>query len=98
MSVSSMIVSAEPEPSVKIRSVRSGRGKTHLANDTLPPDFPRILRLPAVEAAAGFKKSKIYELVKEGQFPQPVRLGAKSVGWLADEVQAWIAARAAMRS
>lgn len=98
MSVSSMIVSAEPEPSVKIRSVGSGRGKTHVGIDTLPPGFPRILRLPAVETAVGFKKSKLYDLIQEGQFPQPVRLGAKSVGWLADEVQAWIKQRAASRS
>ena len=92
------VVSPLPESSVKIRAVRSGRGKSHIPNDTLPPNFPRILRLPAVEAAAGFKKSKIYEMVKEGQFPQPVRLGNKSVGWLADEVQAWISARASQRS
>ena len=92
------VVSPLPAPSVKIRAVRSGSGKTHIPNDTLPPDFPRILRLPAVEAAAGFKKSKLYAMVKDGQFPQPVRIGAKSVGWLADEVQAWISARAAERS
>ena len=98
MSVSSMIVSAEPAPSVKIRSVGSGRGKSHVGSDTLPPGFPRVLRLPAVECAVGFKKSKLYDLIKEGQFPQPVRLGAKSVGWLADEVQAWIKQRAASRS
>lgn len=98
MPVSSSIVSAVPAPSVKIQSVRSGRGKTHIASDTLPPGFPRILRLPAVETAVGFKKSKLYELIQEGQFPQPVRLGNKSVGWLADEVQAWINARAASRS
>ena len=98
MPVSSSIVSAVPAPSVKIHGVRSGRGKTHTPSDTLPQGFPRILRLPAVEAAAGFKKSKLYAMVKEGQFPQPVRLGNRSVGWLADEVQAWIAARAAQRS
>ena len=98
MSVSSMIVSAEPAPSVKIRAVRSGRGKTHVGSDILPAGFPRILRLPAVETAVGFKKSKLYDLIQEGQFPQPVRLGNKSVGWLADEVQAWINARAASRS
>jgi len=98
MSVSSLTVSAEPAPSVKIRSVGSGRGKSHVGSDTLPPGFPRVLRLPAVECAVGFKKSKLYDLIKEGQFPQPVRLGAKSVGWLADEVQAWIKQRAASRS
>ena len=98
MPVSSSIVSAVPAPSVKIRGVRSGRGKTHVGSDTLPPGFNRVLRLPAVETAVGFKKSKLYELIQEGQFPQPVRLSNKSVGWLADEVQAWINARAASRS
>ena len=38
-----------------------------------------LLRLPEVEAVVGVKKSKIYSLVQEGQFPAPVRLGPRSV-------------------
>ena len=49
-----------------------------------------LLRLPEVEAVVGVKKSKIYSLVQEGQFPAPVRLGPRSVRWRLTDVQAWI--------
>jgi prophage regulatory protein len=59
----------------------------------------RILRLPAVEAVTGRKRSAIYEGVAEGTFPAPVPLGPRAVGWLEDELIDWqqeqIAARAA---
>ena len=50
-----------------------------------------LLRLPEVEAVVGLKKSKIYSLLQEGQFPAPVRLGPRSVRWKASAVSAWIA-------
>ena len=50
----------------------------------------KLLRLPEVESTTGLKKSAIYERVKSGKFPQPVRLGTKSVAWRFDEVQQWI--------
>jgi len=28
--------------------------------------------------------------VAQGKFPQPIRLGARAVGWLSSEVDAWI--------
>ena len=49
-----------------------------------------LLRLPEVEAVVGLKKSKIYSLLQEGQFPAPVRLGPRSVRWKASAVSAWI--------
>lgn len=50
----------------------------------------KLLRLPEVEATTGLKKSAIYVRVKDGSFPEPVRLGPKSVAWRFDEVQQWI--------
>lgn len=52
-----------------------------------------LLRLPAVEDATGLKKSAIYQRLREGRFPQPVRLGAKAVAWRSEEVQQWIDSR-----
>lgn len=49
-----------------------------------------LLRLPEVENIAGMKKSKLYALVKEGQFPAPVRIGPRSVRWKASAVRSWI--------
>lgn len=49
-----------------------------------------LLRLPEVEAVVGLKKSKLYTLIQEGKFPQPVKLGTRSVRWKASAVYAWI--------
>ena len=52
----------------------------------------RILRLPEVKRLVGLGRSAIYERIGRGEFPRPVRLGPRSVGWHAAEIEAWIAA------
>lgn len=49
-----------------------------------------LLKLRQVEAATGWKKSKIYQEIKKGNFPVPVRLGPRSVAWISHEIQGWI--------
>ena len=36
------------------------------------------------------KKSKLYDLVKQGRFPAPVRIGPRAVRWRLSAVQEWI--------
>ena len=53
----------------------------------------RILRLTEVEAITGLKKSTLYRRMTAGEFPQQAKLGgpsSRAVGWLAEEVDAWI--------
>lgn len=52
-----------------------------------------ILRLPQVRAITGLSKSSIYAMIASGDFPSQVRLGERAVGWIADQVFAWVAAR-----
>ena len=54
-----------------------------------------ILRLPAVKARTGLSRSTIYARIREGggDFPKPVNLGKRAVGWLASEVDDWLAAQ-----
>lgn len=49
----------------------------------------KLLTLPDVEAAIGFKRSHIYALIKQDQFPAPVAIGA-SRRWKESDVQGWI--------
>ena len=56
-----------------------------------------ILRRRQVEARVGLRRSTIYQGVADGTFPRPIRLGARSVGWLAHEVERWLADRVAAR-
>ncbi|MGB8296029.1 MAG: AlpA family phage regulatory protein [Polyangia bacterium] len=53
---------------------------------------PRILRRRLVQAQTGLSKSAIYDSVAQGIFPRPIHIGQRSVGWLASEVEDWIAA------
>ncbi len=39
----------------------------------------------------------IYELQAQGRFPMSVRITANSVGWVEEEVQAWLTHRVANR-
>lgn len=56
-----------------------------------------ILRRRQVEKLTGLARSTIYEYVKQGVFPAPVRLGSRAVGWRCTEVEAWIESRARAR-
>jgi len=55
-----------------------------------------ILRRQEVETRTGLSRSTIYAWVKDGNFPAPISLGAKAVGWLEAEIEDWIAARVAV--
>lgn len=54
----------------------------------------RFLRLPEVKQRTGLGRSTIYETPG---FPKPVKLGARAVGWLDTELEAWIEARISQR-
>jgi prophage regulatory protein len=57
------------------------------------PSERRILRRAEVEIKTGFKRAHIYSLMKEGQFPKPVPLGVRAVGWDSVEIEQWIVDR-----
>jgi prophage regulatory protein len=56
-------------------------------------DDVAFLRLPEVKAITGLSKSSLYALIKEKNFPAPVRLGARAVAWVRSEVRQWAAER-----
>lgn len=52
-----------------------------------------ILRLPQVKQRVGLSRSSIYLAISLETFPRPVRLGARAVGWLENEIDAWLRSR-----
>jgi len=56
-----------------------------------------IIRLAEVLHRTGFSRSTLYLLIAKREFPHQIFLGARSVGWIEQEVDAWIAKRASMR-
>ena len=57
-----------------------------------------ILRRKQVEERTGLSRSTIYLRIQEGTFPRPVNLGARAVGWLENEIEAWLASRLEIRN
>jgi prophage regulatory protein len=54
----------------------------------------QLLRLPQVMSRVGLRPTRIYELMGDGLFPKPIRLGERAVAWLESEVDFWILAQA----
>lgn len=52
-----------------------------------------ILRRKQVEARTGLSRSAIYALMSRNEFPRPVRLTAKAVGWRVEAVDGWVQSR-----
>ena len=59
---------------------------------TNPPPI-QILRLPEVCKTTGLGRSMVYQLEAAQRFPARVRISDRAVGWVEDEVQAWLAQR-----
>jgi len=57
-----------------------------------------ILRRKQVEKRTGLSRSTIYLRIQEGTFPRPINLGVRAVGWLENEIEAWLAARMEIRN
>lgn len=58
-----------------------------------PETKERILRLSEVKTRTGLSRSTIYQSLKQGDFPKHISLGARCVGWLESEIDAWILER-----
>jgi len=52
-----------------------------------------ILRRPAVSARTGLSRSTIYSMMSKCQFPKPIQLGGKAVGWREEDIEDWLATR-----
>lgn len=52
-----------------------------------------MLPLPEVMKRVNRSKSTIYADIAKGTFPAPIKLGARSVGFIEAEIEAWLRAR-----
>ena len=56
-------------------------------------DNERIIRLREVETKVGLSRATIYRLMNRGEFPRPIQLGSRAVGWREKIVNHWIKSR-----
>ncbi|MGR3808597.1 transcriptional regulator, AlpA family [Pasteurella testudinis DSM 23072] len=65
-----------------------------MTSDQLHTD--RILRLKEVMQKVGLRHSAIYSKINKGEFPPPIKLGARASGWRESVLDAWVAEREAI--
>ena len=63
-------------------------------NDHAPK---KLVRIRDILSRTGLSRSEIYRRIAAGDFPKPIKLGARASAWAEHEVTAWITARIAAR-
>jgi prophage regulatory protein len=64
----------------------------------------QIIRLADVKAITGLSRSTIYDRMNsksrrfDSSFPQKIKLGARAVGWLKGDIDAWLDSMISMSS
>lgn len=58
-----------------------------------PSMAEKLLRRPEVQARTGLSRSTIYDWVKRGEFPRPVKLGTRLVAWRESDISDWLESR-----
>ena len=53
----------------------------------------RLLRLGEVRTRTALARSTIYRKMRDGTFPEPLKIGVRAVRWPESEIEAWLAAR-----
>ncbi len=52
-----------------------------------------LLKLDTVKSFTGLSKSSIYSFIKNGSFPNPIRIGKRAVAWRESDIQRWLNSR-----
>ena len=53
----------------------------------------RLLRLSEVQTRTALARSTIYRKMRDGSFPEPLKIGVRAVRWPESEIEEWLAAR-----
>lgn len=52
----------------------------------------RFIRVPEVLRRVGFGRTKLYEFIRQGRFPEQVKIGPRTVAFVESEIDEWIEA------
>jgi prophage regulatory protein len=52
-----------------------------------------MIRMNVVKEMTGLSRSTIYQFIKDGKFPEQIKLGDRASGWLEAEVDDWLQER-----
>ena len=57
------------------------------------PQAPLLLSRREVERLTGLSTSSLYRAMRQGEFPEPLRVSQRAVRWRCDEIASWIEGR-----
>ncbi|QPD06398.1 MAG: Transcriptional regulator, AlpA family (modular protein) [Candidatus Nitrospira kreftii] len=60
--------------------------------DTIQPS-PLVLRLKDLQRRLALSRSAIYARMAAGDFPPPIQLGPRAIGWRQADIDAWVESR-----
>lgn len=49
-----------------------------------------LIRFSEVQRRTGYSKAWIYRLISQKHFPQPVKIGVRSIAFIESEIEEWI--------
>ena len=52
-----------------------------------------MIRMNELTGIVGFKAWNVYRLIREGDFPPPVKIGGRAVAWRESDIVSWIESR-----
>lgn len=58
----------------------------------------RLIRLKEVQQRVALKQTAIYDRMRRGDFPKPIKLSEKCAAWVESEVEEWIRQQANRRA
>ena len=53
----------------------------------------QFYRRSTLEDMLGISRSTIYRLMLDEEFPRPIKLGRRAVGWKSEDVKSWLLKR-----
>jgi prophage regulatory protein len=75
-------------------NVRNSTVRCQSVDNLMEPDMSeRIHRLPSALNITGLCRTSLYNALASRDFPEPVRLGKRAVGWRESDLMSWIASR-----
>ena len=57
----------------------------------------KILRLDDVKSKTGLGRTTIYDQVARGEFPRPIKISTRAIGWIDEEIEGWVQDRVSAR-
>lgn len=61
-----------------------------MKQDTSTDNGHRVIRMPEVLRRIGVSRSDVYSKIRAGDFPRQIKLGARAVGFLESDIEAYL--------